>query len=1147
MLNKYLLPIVSVLLLAISALIFYNNFTQKELQKNRVAENVQQLEYSGSIILPNNRDINSFQKNMLNNPPAAGGNINVNDTAKEITQEAIKAFSSRDTSLPLLTYTPKDTDKINPDYMLSRIEQGEHLLVTWNLNPYYDNNVNYNYYESSIKKAAQLKLPLVFVLSAPESALLIDDYFTSKDDNINPAVINNNGDSQEKLSPFADETSWSEVGEFWAKSELFKKLQEWYPNPPLVVFMSKNEEKKLTWNSIEDDSKYIKQYKNKHFDNNQKRTFIGANWIEKYRLMHESFKNNFTALKWKNNTKFVSNNQLSQNIGVKADWNIDATYTNLYANIWPLTANGLSVDFDLLEDKGVSELNSPYATVNNLAFMLDEAKKVNPDIAINININENNKITQLDKYRGFAQFGLWFIRPNIITKTGEEIDSTLSETFFNELANSIELIHADERLKDFWLNGHLVSNGKSPFNEKIPENLKDASRWFLLDVDVNENQRSKDGNIEAWAFALEKGEGERKEIMIFTQSPNISSANLRVKVPGYKDVEVKASKDGAFVTFNTPEIVDTAALSSQNYSSEVFLEGTILSLNNSSSQNYSSEVFLEGTILSLNNSSSLMNLNNELSSDINNGTTNTSSSSSNVIESIRAKVVEVILTATDSIAKVEYSSNEKVQAQLEYGESTGYGKRTTKEESFRFSTHIQSLTGLKASTTYHYRVHFWNRDGKETISKDYVFKTLPSISTIITNPIKQKAPYLTIIPGLYSFGTETRAAYGGSAKPKILHVNDLGCEAMNSDETHGTFKWAITRDYPRVVVFDTSGEIHCEPNNWFDITSPYMTIAGQTAPKPGVILTGIGLAFKANDMLVEHLTIRPGKNNRYELDSIAVVSGHRLVFNQLSLSWANDEVFSTWGANSKDVGDITLSNSIIAEGLLPHSCAILLNRHKNQAIFNNLISTSTNRAPYLKGGGEMVVYNNIIYNMQIQFTAFEDAYKFGLVKANIEGNIYKRGPVTDTYNRINIKPIIIKFDAPNVSFYQKDNVDFNGESTNDFSKLLLVESGGATNANSIIPVVQTKYFSAYSATLTEGNIINKVGARPSQKSPTDRRIMNDYINGTGELFNSKNIPEIVNYKINSQIFIPVKNPHLVTDSGYTNLEVQLRKLSSNLK
>ena len=64
------------------------------------------------------------------------------------------------------------------------------------------------------------------------------------------------------------------------------------------------------------------------------------------------------------------------------------------------------------------------------------------------------------------------------------------------------------------------------------------------------------------------------------------------------------------------------------------------------------------------------------------------------------------------------------QLQIEYGETTEYGNWTKQENSFRWSTHLQRIRDLQPNTTYHYRVHVWDRQGREVVSDDMTFRTL---------------------------------------------------------------------------------------------------------------------------------------------------------------------------------------------------------------------------------------------------------------------------------------------------------------------------------------------------------------------------------------------------------------------------------------
>lgn len=85
----------------------------------------------------------------------------------------------------------------------------------------------------------------------------------------------------------------------------------------------------------------------------------------------------------------------------------------------------------------------------------------------------------------------------------------------------------------------------------------------------------------------------------------------------------------------------------------------------------------------------------------------------------------------DSIA-LEFRLSEKCQLQIEYGTTTAYGQWTKKEESFKYSTHRQTIRDLTPGT-YHFRVHAWDEKGNEIITEDYSF----TIEGDDSNPVEQ--------------------------------------------------------------------------------------------------------------------------------------------------------------------------------------------------------------------------------------------------------------------------------------------------------------------------------------------------------------------------------------------------------------------------
>src|ERR1043165_10258268 len=85
------------------------------------------------------------------------------------------------------------------------------------------------------------------------------------------------------------------------------------------------------------------------------------------------------------------------------------------------------------------------------------------------------------------------------------------------------------------------------------------------------------------------------------------------------------------------------------------------------------------------------------------------------------------------------------------------------------------------------------------------------------------ASALPVVPGApNSPGMDTRAAYGNSTNPTIYRVTSL------SDSGAGPLRAAMEATGNRVIIFERSGEITLASD--IVVTSPYLTVAGQTAP-----------------------------------------------------------------------------------------------------------------------------------------------------------------------------------------------------------------------------------------------------------------------------------------------------------------------------
>src|SRR5687768_8585106 len=94
---------------------------------------------------------------------------------------------------------------------------------------------------------------------------------------------------------------------------------------------------------------------------------------------------------------------------------------------------------------------------------------------------------------------------------------------------------------------------------------------------------------------------------------------------------------------------------------------------------------------------------------------------------------------------------------------------------------------------------------------------------------------LPVFPGAEAFGTDTPAGRGG----EIVLVQNLDADGP------GSLQDALDREGPRTILFEVAGVVELvEP---IRVDRPFVTIAGQTAPSPGITLSGAGLLVTTHD------------------------------------------------------------------------------------------------------------------------------------------------------------------------------------------------------------------------------------------------------------------------------------------------------------
>src|SRR5688500_951280 len=135
-------------------------------------------------------------------------------------------------------------------------------------------------------------------------------------------------------------------------------------------------------------------------------------------------------------------------------------------------------------------------------------------------------------------------------------------------------------------------------------------------------------------------------------------------------------------------------------------------------------------------------------------------------------------------------------------------------------------------------------------------------------PLRAAAPGVEHVafPGAQGWAAHTPGGRGG----KILRVTTLAASGP------GSFAEAIATAGPRIVVFEVGGVIDLGMKE-LRITEPFLTIAGQTAPQPGITFVKGGLTIATHDVVVRHIRMRPGDGNKPkwsgDIDAITTVRG----------------------------------------------------------------------------------------------------------------------------------------------------------------------------------------------------------------------------------------------------------------------------------
>jgi pectate lyase len=389
---------------------------------------------------------------------------------------------------------------------------------------------------------------------------------------------------------------------------------------------------------------------------------------------------------------------------------------------------------------------------------------------------------------------------------------------------------------------------------------------------------------------------------------------------------------------------------------------------------------------------------------------------------------------------------------------------------------------------------------------------------------------LAVFPGAEGFGTETPAGRGG----KIVKVTNL------NDSGQGSLREALQASGPRIVVFEVSGYIDLESQ--LKIGDPYITVAGQTAPSPGICLRNWGITIKTHDVLIQHLAVRPG-NSAIATDGIELLGpSSNIVIDHCSVTWSTDENASTW---YDDVTNFTFSNNLIAEGLLSHSMGLLLGAgFDNATLLRNVFAHNNGRNPRVQTGrthdAHLVMINNLTYNHYWDCASISDAYEDNdPVHVNSINNIVYDGPQTK------LDEAIYGFDAtPGYTLYNS------GDEHYPYQNLYptgLLYTGSVSIKSS--PDFDFSGYAILKTSNVENALLSSTGARPADRDRQDQRILDSINNMNGSWISSPS--DVGGYTALAENYLTFDippDPNGDDDGdGYTNIEELLHQMATEVE
>ena len=198
-------------------------------------------------------------------------------------------------------------------------------------------------------------------------------------------------------------------------------------------------------------------------------------------------------------------------------------------------------------------------------------------------------------------------------------------------------------------------------------------------------------------------------------------------------------------------------------------------------------------------------------------------------------------------------------------------------------------------------------------------------------------------PGAEGHGRYVTGGRASNGTTNVYHVKNL------QDSGTGSLRWALSQTGPRTIVFDVAGVIALKS----DLNIPAnTTIAGQTAPSPGITLRYFTVNPNGNNIIVRFIRFRRGQEKDVNDGADASTARHftGIILDHCSFSWSIDEVASFYDNNNFTMQWCTLGESLnnAGHGKGAHGYGGIWGG-KLASFHHNMICHVNNRSPRFNG------------------------------------------------------------------------------------------------------------------------------------------------------------------------------------------------------